>query len=143
MVKKIIEEFSIGGHENITASHKSTIEFTKDEELTIKGDCIVGICSEKGLSDFDSEFKKLAKSEKAQIICKIIWDNKMEIIKGKGHPKLTFQDPNDIVIRKSNYICDRTLMIKSNKASIDLNDELINKLKIGSTRIKVICEVRI
>jgi hypothetical protein len=103
----------------------------------------VGICSEKGLSDFDSEFKKLAKSEKAQIICKIIWDNKMEIIKGKGHPKLTFQDPNDIVIRKSNYICDRTLMIKSNKASIDLDDELINKLKIGSTRIKVICEVRI
>ena len=143
MIKKNIEEFSIRGHKNILGIHKTTLEFTKDENLTRRGDCIVGVCSEKGLSEFNDEFKKLAKSEKAQIICKIIWDNNMEVIKGKGHPKLTFQDSNDIVIRKSNYICGRTLMIKSDKAAIDLDKNLINKLKKSSTEIKVIFEVRI
>ena len=35
--------FNCYGHENITARHKTTLEFTKDEDLSLKGDCIVGV----------------------------------------------------------------------------------------------------
>ena len=34
----------------------------------------------------------------------------------------------DIVIRKSNFICGRTLMIHADKAAVDLNKDLINDL---------------
>ena len=35
--------FTCYGHENITAKHKTTLEFTKDKDLSLKGDCIVGV----------------------------------------------------------------------------------------------------
>jgi hypothetical protein len=31
------------GHENILATHKTTLEFTKDKRLSKKGDCIVAV----------------------------------------------------------------------------------------------------
>ena len=39
-------KFSILGHENILATHKNTLEFTKDDFVTKTGDCIVGISSD-------------------------------------------------------------------------------------------------
>ena len=45
--------FNAYGHENVKATHKNTIEFTKEKELTPQGDCILGVNS-----DFD--FKKIA-----------------------------------------------------------------------------------
>ena len=38
-----IFQFPCYGHENILSTHKTTIEFTKDSELTLDGDCILGI----------------------------------------------------------------------------------------------------
>ena len=40
--------FTAYGHKNILATHKTTIEFTKDKELSLKGNCIVGV-----RADFD------------------------------------------------------------------------------------------
>ena len=31
------------GHKNILAKHRNTLEFTKDKDLTLNGDCIVGV----------------------------------------------------------------------------------------------------
>ena len=36
-------KFSARGHENIRGVHKTTFEFTKEKELTLKGDCIIGV----------------------------------------------------------------------------------------------------
>ncbi|MBD3230643.1 MAG: DUF371 domain-containing protein [Candidatus Lokiarchaeota archaeon] len=134
----ILEEFYITGHENIRGTHNTTIEFTKDSHLTLKGDCIIGVKSEKGLLDFSNEFKKQARSKEAVITCKIIVGDIIEKVRGYGDPKLTFKDPQDIVIRKSNYVCDRTAMIKSNKAATDLSEGLINQLKVPKVKAKVI-----
>ena len=35
--------FTCYGHENIASKHKTTLEFTKDKELGLEGDCIVGV----------------------------------------------------------------------------------------------------
>jgi len=35
-------EVPFSGHKNILSLHKKTIEITKDNELTVNGDCIVG-----------------------------------------------------------------------------------------------------
>ncbi|HIP58595.1 MAG TPA: DUF371 domain-containing protein, partial [Archaeoglobus profundus] len=36
------EVITAWGHPNITAKHRTTLEITKDEELSIRGDCIIG-----------------------------------------------------------------------------------------------------
>ena len=31
------------GHKNVLSKHKSTFEITKDKELSLSGDCIIGL----------------------------------------------------------------------------------------------------
>ena len=54
-------KFKAYGHPNITAKHKTTLEFTKDKELSLRGDCIVGVKSDFELpliKNFISQLKK-------------------------------------------------------------------------------------
>lgn len=37
------------GHRNITAKHRTTLEITKDEEITRKADCIIGVRADKAI----------------------------------------------------------------------------------------------
>jgi len=60
-------KFIAYGHKNITSRHKTTLEFTKDSNLTIKGDCIVGIKADFSLDkikDFIKNSKNTKKSAK-------------------------------------------------------------------------------
>ncbi len=50
-------------------------------------------------------------------------------VKGKGHKDLILSDPNDIVIRKSNYVCPRTLAVNCDKASDSIPRKLIKILQ--------------
>jgi len=143
MKNKIIEEFYAFGHPNILGLHKTTIEITKEPYLTLRGDCIIGVRSEKGLAQFSNEFKNFVRNENAIITCKLYVNNLIETIIGYGHPNLTYKDPTDIVIRKSSFICDRTAMIKANKSAIDLNRDFIQLLKNSNVRLKVKFEVEL
>ena len=137
-----IFSFYCFGHKNILATHKSTIEITKDSTLTLKGDCIVGVRSTHGLKDLPPELKEKIRSKNAtiQLILKV--NNLTEIITGKGNPELKLSHKEDIVVRKSNYICPRTLMIKADKAAKDLSREFINSIKNEKTRIQVFIIVK-
>ena len=66
-------EFSCYGHKNILATHKNTLEFTKDEQLSLKGDCIVGVKADYELR----ELKKFLKN-KSNILCTIFIDDIFE-----------------------------------------------------------------
>ncbi|MEM2907042.1 MAG: DUF371 domain-containing protein, partial [Candidatus Odinarchaeota archaeon] len=56
-LKLFEERLTARGHPNITATHKTTFEFTKEESITIKATCIVGVKASKGLPDFSEKFK--------------------------------------------------------------------------------------
>ena len=111
------------GHKNVLSKHKSTFEITKDKELSLSGDCIIGLDIDKAMGDFPSEFKEKLASDDTQVIVKLNTANASDEIMGWGH--------HDLVFRKSTFICPRTLMIKSNKAAADLNRDLINDLSNG------------
>lgn len=121
------------GHSNISSKHKSTFEITKDSFLTPSGDCVIGIAMNHTMKDLSSEIKSKIADENTKIKIKLKTSNNHDEIIGYGHPDLTLDHPTDIVCRKSQYICSRTLMIKSNKASSDLNPKLIDDLKNGSS----------
>jgi hypothetical protein len=56
--------------------------------------------------------------------------------------RLTLSHDHDIVIRKSNYICPRTLCVLSNKASSDMPRDLVTKLQNPATvaKLKIIVD---
>lgn len=121
--------FHARGHKNVTSTHKSTFEVTMDENIGKTADCIIGVQSDAKLEDFPDELKKAIKDENTVINVCLKTENAEDEIVGYGHPDLTLKHPTDMVCRKSNFRCSRTLMVKADKAAIDLKKELIDDLK--------------
>lgn len=127
-----MEVISASGHPNILATHKTTIEWTREAFLNTTGDCIIGIKADKGLKDIDEGLKehlKLAKKIRITLECGGLKD----FILARGDPRLTFESPTTMIVRKSDYVCDRTLAVKADKAAADLDRKLVEELKKGGT----------
>lgn len=128
------------GHTNITSNHSTTFMITKDIDIGIRADCVIGVQSDKAVADIDNEVKHAIRSG-ASIKFILEVDDMKEVINGKGHPDLQLSDSNDMVIRKSEYKCGRTLMIKADKAATELSRDIINSLKDPEEKLKIIIEV--
>ena len=119
------------GHKNVTSKHKSTFEITKDKDLTLNGDCIIGVDMDKTMLDFPEDFKSKLQNSKTKVNVNLKTINASDTIIGWGSEDLILTHPSDIVCRKSTFICDRTLMINADKAARDLNTILISDLSNG------------
>ena len=135
-------EIPFSGHKNILSLHKKTIEITKDSELTVNGDCIVGTNSTLACVDLPEKFKKKLQNPDTTIEFTIVADEHSFSIHGKGSDKLTLKHTNDIVLRKSAFTCSRTIAIKCDKASDDIPRVMIKKLQNPKTNGKLIIEVK-
>lgn len=125
----------------MTASHPSTLEITRHETLTERGDCILAVSASKGAADLSLALKRLATSDDALITLSITVGSFRTVIKGRGHPELTFQDPIDMVIRRSGFICPRTVIIHADKAAADLPRVLVELLRKPSAIATLSLEV--
>ena len=137
MISEEVKETVLAfGHGNIQAVHPSTLMFTKEKHLSKTGDCIVAVGAEKAATDLSFEFKEKLKKPNAKLTIIIEADGSTQQINASGSPKLALTNPTDIVIRKSNYISDRTLAIHADKSSNDLPREFVEKLKNPTTENK-------
>lgn len=137
IIKEVIEFF---GHENIKATHKTTMEITKDDYLTPRGDCIIGIKASKSCRDISNEFKMLLKGgHKVKVTIEV--DGIRDVFFGYGSSKLILKSENSIVIRKSDFIDERTILIKSEKAANDIDRRIIKKLKNPKKKGIMILEI--
>jgi hypothetical protein len=125
------------GHKNIQATHKTTLEFTKDKHLSKKGDCIVAVAADKALTDLSAEFKENLRKPHAKLTILIEVDGIIEQVNAYGSPRLILTHPTDIVIRKSDYVCSRTLAVHADKAAQDLSKALVEKLKNPQQKVKI------
>jgi hypothetical protein len=125
----LVETFTAYGNPNVTATHRTTIMTTKDSHLTKNGDCIAAIKAEKALADLSIEIKEAVRNHEAKITLMLNINEYIFKTVGRGHPNLIYSHRHDIVARKSNYICDRTLMIGANKAACDIPPELVSQLQ--------------
>jgi len=127
-------EIKFSGHKNIRSNHKKTIEITKDSELTTKGDCIIGVNASDSCSDLPASLKEKLQSpnSKIEIIIKV---GQQEFrVNGCGHKDLTLAHEDDIVIRKSNFVCPRTLAVNCDKSSDHLPREMVTLLQDPKSR---------
>jgi hypothetical protein len=125
------------GHENILATHRTTLEFTKDKHLSKNGDCIVAVSTDKAVADLSSEFKRHLRQANTEITVTIEAAGIKGQLKAHGSPNLVLTHPTDVVIRKSDYVSDRTLAVRADKAAADLPQELVEKLRNPQQRVKI------
>ena len=135
-------EIPFSGHGNILSLHKKTIEITKDSHLTINGDCIIGVNANLACIDLPEKFKKKVQNSNSEIIFTIKVGPHSFTIHGKGSEKLTLKHKNDIVLRKSAFVCSRTLAINCDMASDDIPREIIKELQSQNAAGIMIIEVK-
>ena len=129
--------FHAYGHPNILATHRTTLEFTKDDEVSLKGDCIVGV-----KADFDTDeikkFIKMLQNKRITIMIEASDKKILEKIDAELNPD--FNSDKEFVIRKTDFVSERTFAINSNKAAFELKRGLISCLKDKKNKISVVIE---
>jgi hypothetical protein len=128
------DEVTFYGHPNIQSLHAKTIEITKDEHLTLRGDCIIGVKANKACADLDESFKHRLKSNSAVVRIEIMVGDKSLLITGRGDERLSMLNANDIVIRRTNFVCPRTMSVLCDKASSDVPRKLVKILQDQETK---------
>jgi hypothetical protein len=111
--------------------------FTKDTHLSENGDCVVAIAADKALADLSTEFKEKLRKPNAKLTITIETDDLKEKITASGSPRLVLTHLTEMVVRKSDYISDRTLAIHADKAANDLSRPFIEKLKNPKQQVKL------
>jgi len=140
---EVTEEVIAYGHELIRSTHRTTLEITREMELAERGDCIVAVRSNKACADLRRDFIKAARRSDAEITMILQADEVMDTVKAIGDPGLSFTHPTDIVVRRSQYVCNRTLAVKADKAAADLPRSLVKKLRNPNQKIRITLTVRV
>jgi hypothetical protein len=129
--------FYAHGHRAVLSTHPTTLELTKEYVLSKNGDCIVAVGSSAGLRDLPEPMKNALSSETCRAHLTLKLDSHRFTIEGRGAHGLTFSHPTDIVVRKSSFVSDRTLMVRANRAAADVPRSLVDLLQDPSRKILV------
>ena len=131
------------GHENIQATHKSTLEITKEAQLSKKGDCIIAVSANKAVADLSREFNENLREKNKKMTMLIEAGEVVEVVNAFGSSRLILTDPAEMVVRKSSYVCSRTLAIQSDKAALDLSRKLVEKLRNPKQKVKITLNIKV
>jgi hypothetical protein len=140
---EISETIIAYGHANVQATHRSTLEITKENSLTKRGDCVIAVSANKGLRELNSNFKKSLCRENSRLYIFIEAGGTMDTVTAYGSPLLILDHPTDMVVRKSDYICSRTLAINSAKGACDLSRELVERLRNPNEKVHITLSVKV
>src|SRR5690348_13920971 len=112
--------FQARGHPAVVSTHPTTLELTTESHLTKSGDCIVGVGSSASLGDLPGIIRDALVSEDCKVRLTLRIGSHSFTIDGRGAPGLTLSHPTDIVVRRSNYVSSRTLMVRANRSAADI-----------------------
>lgn len=125
----VTEEVAFFGHAAVRATHRTTIEVTRDEHLTPNGDCIVGVRASKGVADLGGEMKRALRSDATRVRLTLVAPGGTHCFWARGSEALSFESGTEMVIRKSGFVCGRTLAVHSDCSAIELPRSLVASLK--------------
>ncbi|MGB9758624.1 MAG: DUF371 domain-containing protein [Thermoproteota archaeon] len=133
----LLEEIHAFGHENIRATHHSTLEVTTENYLTKKGDCIIGIRANKSAFSLSSKTKDFLRHNLSTLKVVIEVGEQSDSFVCHGSDKLSFLSETSMVFRKSKYVDDRTVGVLCNKAASDIDRRIVAKLKNSSCELVI------
>ncbi|MBI5391111.1 DUF371 domain-containing protein [Candidatus Woesearchaeota archaeon] len=120
-----VYHFTAHGHPNLRAMHPTTLEFTKEEHLTLRGDCIVGV-----RADFDSQSLQKLFAGAQPLIITLTVGSVQEVVHATYNP--SFSHNSEMVIRLSTFADARTFAINADKAAKWLSRKMVEKLSKGA-----------
>ncbi len=130
------------GHPMVRSEHPTTIEVTTEGHLTSKGDCIIGVGASKGCAQLEPRVKEALRGKDAKVSIRIVVGGRSYGVTAAGDPRLELSHPHDIVIRKSDFISERTLAVHSDAAAKDIPKDMVRMLKdpaaVGRLEIEVV-----
>lgn len=97
----------------------------------------------KAITDLRLEFKENLRKENAKVTMLIEAGEAVEVVNAFGSPRLILTHPTDIVVRKSSYVCSRTLGIRADKAACDLSRKLVEKLRNPKQEVKMTLTIKV
>jgi hypothetical protein len=124
----ISDEIVFRGHENVRALHPTTIEITRDNAISMRADCVIGVGADKGCGDLNENLRRHIRSGGALRLELTVGTERFAFY-GQGDPRLSLDDSYEVVFRRSNFISPRTCAIKCSAASLDIPRNMISKLK--------------
>jgi hypothetical protein len=119
------------GHPAVRATHRTTFEVTMEDWLTSCGDCIIGICADRGAAGLSSDFRRVLAQDMAVLVTTLSVPGVQATIHSRGSAKMTLSHPTDLVWRKSGYVCGRTVGIYSDHSAQTLPRDMIAALQKG------------
>ena len=122
------------GHPNIRSNHRGTIEITRDKHLTPSGDCIIGVGASCGCSGIPDAIKKRLQDPGSKVRLSVTVGRCVFELEGTGDEGLALSHPDDVVVRKSRFVCPRTLAVGCGRASDDLPREMVKLLQNPAQR---------
>lgn len=130
--------FKAKGHPNIRATHGSTLEVTAETDLTIRGDCIIGVQAAHSAQTLQVLLGSIIRKPECQIYTAFSAGGLTEEILGFGSSAITLGAKDSLVWRTSSYVDERTIAIKCDKAAKDLKRNLIRCLQNPATTLHVL-----
>ena len=127
------ETVAFRGHEMVRALHPTTIEVTSEEELTARGDCIIGVGADKGCEQLGNAMKAGIRAAGARIRIRILVGPFQFVVNARGDPGLELTNPHEIVVRRSSFLSDRTLAVRADFAACDIPRPMIRRLTSPKT----------
>src|SRR6267143_3223270 len=129
--------FHAYGHPAILSTHSTTLEITTSRELTHRGDCVVAVKSSSAVRNLPEDLKRVLSNSNGRGRLALRVGPFEFTVEGRGDPRLTFLHDTDLVVRKSAFISDRTLMIHADKSSIDIPRDMVRLLQDANSRVTV------
>jgi len=122
------------GHPQVLATHRTTFEVTKKDRLTPRGDCVIGVRATKACRDLDEELKLLLGNDRARVLLAIEVGGMRFEVAARGDCRLTLTHEEDVVVRRSDFVCPRTLVVRASAAASDVPREIVRALRNPSTK---------
>ena len=130
-------KFYAHGHPSVSSTHPTTLELTRDTDLGKNGDCIVAAGCSVGLVDLPEPMKNALSSGACRARLTLTVGIHQFVVEGRGAHGLTLSHPSDIVVRKSGFISDRTLMVHADRAAADIPRSFVELLQDPNRKVLV------
>lgn len=128
------DEVTFYGHPNVQSLHSKTVEITKEEHLTLRGDCIIGVRANKACTSLDETLRHRLASSDSMVRIEIMVGSESFTINGRGDGGFTLQNPHNIVIRKTSFVCPRTISVRCDRASSEVPRNMVRMLQDKDTK---------
>ena len=129
------------GHPMVRSLHPTTIEVTTEGRLTERGDCIIGVEADKGCAQLSSSVKGALRSMGSKVTIGIVVGPWTFVVKATGDPRLELSHAHDIVVRRSDFVSNRTAAVHADRASRDIPREMVRLLRSPGAAGRLVIEV--